>query len=41
MFLDALLLSWVRNLLGVFPIEISAIEAPSYDGQADEVPPSA
>ena len=23
MFLDALLLSWVRNLLGVFPIEIS------------------
>ncbi len=41
MFLDALLLSWVRNLLGVFPIEISAIEVPSYDGQADEVPPSA
>jgi len=36
MFLDALLLSWVRNLLGVFPIEISPIDNPGAYGQADE-----
>jgi hypothetical protein len=36
MFLDALLLSWVRNLLGVFPIEISPIDDPGVYGQADE-----
>jgi len=41
LFLDALLLSWVRNLLGVFPIDISPIETPSYDGHTEEGPPTA
>lgn len=37
MFLDALLLSWVRNLLITFPLDISPLSAgDSVEGQADE-----
>jgi len=36
MFLDALLLSWVRNLLLTFPLDISPIGDAQREGQADE-----
>ncbi|MDP6899764.1 MAG: hypothetical protein QGF94_02885 [Candidatus Thalassarchaeaceae archaeon] len=41
MFLDALLISWVRNLLGAFPIDISPLGGAPAEGQAEEAPPLA
>jgi hypothetical protein len=41
MFLDALLLSWVRNLLTSFSVDISPLAMPTYEGQAEEEAPTA
>lgn len=36
MFLDALLLSWVRNLLAAFAVDITPLDLPGAEGQAEE-----
>ncbi len=41
MFLDALLLRWVRDLLSSFPVDISPLGGAPAEGQAEEEAPSA